>query len=192
MEWLQKIESFNFILLSFFTFQTWSSSLDAHKDISAFIIGPSVSEHYANPYTGFNKLHPGFGGEFQLSLKKWILGVHGYYMFKDSLDHKAYWLGLTAGYQFGSKNKLWLQPFLIIGGIKKRELYSGNFWFFALPVLSLGYKMAGLNVAYIPRLPEVTNPILIIQIKLRILSFLLKLKKRGQAGKWYSKSLYRS
>jgi hypothetical protein len=158
-------------LLFFIAFQTRSSSLNAHKDTSVFIIGPSVSEHYANPYTGFNKLHPGFGGEFQLSFKKWMLGVHGYYMFKDSLYHKAYWLGLTAGYRFGSKNKFWCEPFLIIGGIKKRELYSGNFGFFALPVLALGYKMVGLNVGYIPRLPEVTNPILIIQIKLRILSF---------------------
>lgn len=161
------------ILFLFLLFQGGNTSLCAQKNSAVFIMGPSFSKHYATSYTGFKQLHPGFGGEFQLSLKNWVLGVHGYYMFKDSLDHKAYWTGLTAGYRFGSKKKLWCEPFVIIGGIKKREYHSGKFGLFALPVLSVGYKGFGLNIGYIPRLPEVTDPILIIQVKLRIFSFRL-------------------
>jgi hypothetical protein len=110
------------LLLLFIFCHGWAIASYAKKDSLLFIIGPSISKHYATHYTGFNKFHPGFGGEFQLSLNKWVLGVQAYYMIKDSLDHKAYWTGITAGYRFGSKRGLWCTPFFIIGGIKKKRI----------------------------------------------------------------------
>lgn len=161
------------ILLVFILSLGWNIALDAQKNSSFFVMGPSLSQHYATSYTGFRQFHPGFGGEVKLSLNKWVLGLHGYYMIKDSMEYNAYWTGLTAGYRFGSKKKLWCHPFVIIGGIKKREYHSGKFGLFALPVLAIGYNGFGLNVGYIPKLPGVTNPILIFQVKVRIVSFQL-------------------
>jgi hypothetical protein len=162
-----------FIPITFFLILSLTGTYNLHplENPSISIIGPSFSKHFATSYSGFNYFHPGIGGEFQTSFKKWIFGFHGYYMFKDSLDHKAYWTGITAGYRFGSKQKLWCEPFMIIGGIKKMEYHSGKFGFFALPVLSIGYNRFGFNVGYIPKIPNVTNPILIVQAKLRLLSF---------------------
>ena len=161
------------ILLFFILLHGGNISLYARKNSSFFIIGPSISKHFSRSSYDFNQWHPGFGAEFQFSLKKWVLGFHGYYMIKDSLNHNAYWTGATAGYRIGSKKKFWCEPFVIIGGIKKREYHSGKFGPFLLPVLSVGYKGAGFNISYIPRLPGVTDPILVFQIKLRILSFQL-------------------
>ena len=98
---------------------TGTRNLHPLENPSISIIGPSLSKHFATSYSDFNYFHPGIGGEFQTSFKKWIFGFHGYYMFKDSLDHKAYWTGITAGYRFGSKQKLWCEP-------KKRNTTQGN------------------------------------------------------------------
>ncbi len=169
---MKKVQ-FVLFLFFFILLMGWNLALNAQKNSALFLMGPSVSKHYAPSYMKFKQLHPGFGGEFQMTLKKWVLGVHGYYMIKDSRNHNAYWTGITAGYRIGSKTKLWCEPFLLIGGIKKREYHSGKFDLFALPVLSFGYKTVGLNVGYIPRIPQVTEPILIVQVKIRIFSFRL-------------------
>ena len=141
---MKKVQLISILLLLIF-FHGWNTALDAQKNSSVFVMGPSLSKHYATSYTEFRQFHPGFGGEVQLAFNKWVLGLHGYYMIKDSMDYNAYWTGLTAGYHFGSKKKLWCEPFLIIGGIKKREYHSGKFGLFALPVLAIGYYKSGLS-----------------------------------------------
>jgi hypothetical protein len=164
---------FKFILICLVLGLGWTSHAHANaqkekRDLSIYIIGPGISKHLRTSYTEFNEFHPGIGCEFKLNFNRWILGFHGYYMHKDSLNHEASWTGLTAGYRFGGKNKLWCEPFIMIGGIKKREYRAGKFSPFALPVFSIGYKWLGFNLGYIPEIPEVTNPILIFQIKVRI------------------------
>ncbi len=153
----------------------WCLPLDAQKNGSLLLVGPSFSKHYASHYDGFKEFHPGFGAEFQVSRKHLVLGFQGYYMAQDSLNNNAYWSGFTAGYRFGKINKFWCEPFLIAGGIKKREYNAGKFGFFALPFFSAGYKWIGFNIGYIPRLSGVTEPILVVQLKIRLLSFHFKL-----------------
>jgi hypothetical protein len=161
------------ILLIFILLPAGITYINAQKKSSFWIIGPSATKHFSTSYKNFNELHPGLGGEFQLFFNSWALGIHGYYMIKDSLNNDAFWTGLSAGYRIGPEKKFWCKPFVIVGGIKKREFHSGKFGLFALPVLSLGYRRFGFNIGYIPRIPEVTRPILIIQFKYRLLSFQL-------------------
>lgn len=157
-------------MISFFLLCSSIFHLKASKnpDQELILIGPSISKHFNTPYE-FNQWHPGIGGEFRFMFKKWKLGIYGYYMSKDSNNRHAYWGGVTTGYFIGSNHSLWCEPFIIIGGIKKHEFHSGQFGFFALPVLSLGYQRFGINIGFIPTIPEVTNPVLIVQFKFKIL-----------------------
>ncbi len=138
---------------------------------SIYISGPSVSKHFDPYYNKYNDFHPGLGGEFYYYDKKWIIGFNGHYMFKDSGDQKAYWVGVVNGISLGIKKKFWFEPFIIIGGLKKAEYNSGKFGFFAMPFLSAGFNRIGINVAFIPKLQDITYPILLVQIKIRILQF---------------------
>lgn len=146
-----------------------SNHLNASRQISVYFLGPSISKHFipSSPY--LNELHPGLGGEFQVSFSRWVFGLHGYLMVRDSHYQIAYWMGITGGYRIGKKKGFWLEPALIMGGIKKFDYLSGNFSFFALPMCAIGYGIFGLNVGYIPKIPNVINPILSLQIKIRVL-----------------------
>jgi hypothetical protein len=137
------------------------------KDNSLLIIGPSISKHSAG-FEHLNQKHPGFGAEFQVDYKKWVVGLHGYYMFEDSWNQKSYWTGLTGGIRIGDKNSLWCKPFLLVGGISKKQYNEGKFSVFALPGVAIGYKGVGVNISYIPRIPDVTEPLWIFQIKFRV------------------------
>jgi hypothetical protein len=138
---------------------------------SIYINGPSISKHFDPYYHDYRDFHPGLGGEFYYQKKKWIIGFNGHYMFKDSSDQKAYWFGLVNGISIGNKKKLWLEPFILIGGIKKAEYNSGNFGFFAMPFLSMGYNCVGFNIAFIPKLTNITYPVLLVQIKIKVFQF---------------------
>lgn len=146
------------------------NQLNAKTSLSAYLIGPSFSKHtMETPYWDFNEFHPGAGGELQLSLNRWVLGFHGYYMAEDSNRNESFWTGFTAGYRFGRTDKFWCQPFLLLGGMKKHEYQDGEFSPFAIPVLGVGYKWLGINIAFIPRLSQVTEPLFIFQLKVRVL-----------------------
>ena len=140
----------------------------AKSNTSFYIIGPSFSKHLQTSYNSFREFHPGIGLEFQWKKKLWILGWHGYYMHKDSLNHKSFWTGLTLGLEVGKKRKFWFSPFIIVGGITKKEYHEGKFSFFGLPVISAGYNRFGINLGFIPRIPNVTDPLFILQFKYRI------------------------
>ncbi|MDQ1354245.1 MAG: hypothetical protein QG657_4554 [Acidobacteriota bacterium] len=146
-----------------------NQTLAARAHYSIYLNGPSISKHF-DPYRRhYNYFHPGIGGELYFYSGRLLWGFHGHFMMKDSLNNSAYWTGAVVGWSLGNKNKWWLEPFIIIGGIKKNEYNAGKFGPFALPVLSLGYKRIGINLCYIPKLPRVTYPILLVQIKLRLL-----------------------
>ena len=159
---------FKFVMFCFIIISC-AMNLSTHERVSVYLIGPSVSKHFEPSSPNLNEFHPGVGSELQLTLKHWVLGFHGYYMIEDSHYDEAFWMGLTAGYRIGKKKKFWAEPTLIVGGMKKKDYQSGKFSFFALPVLSVGYKFIGFNLGYIPKISDISKPILIFQIKLRIL-----------------------
>jgi hypothetical protein len=142
----------------------------AHR-FSFYINGPSITKHFDPYHREYNDFHPGIGGEFYFHNKKWIIGLNGHYMFKDSFDRKAYWIGLVNGISLGNYKRLWFEPFIIIGGLKKAEYNYGKFGFFAMPFLSVGYNRFGINIGYIPKLQNITFPILLVQIKIRVARF---------------------
>ena len=155
------------ILILFFI-ATWLHPGLAKSNVSFYLIGPGFSKHLQTSYTSFREFHPGIGAEFQWKMKRWFLGWHGYYMHKDSLNHESAWTGLILGVEIGKTRKFWFAPFIIVGGISKKEYHEGRFSFFALPVISAGYKRFGFNLGFIPSIPNVTNPLLILQFKYRI------------------------
>lgn len=159
---------FKFILIGFIIVSL-KPHIIAKTRIFAYIIGPGVSKHFEPSAPNLNEFHPGVGGEFQLSLNRWVLGFHGYYMIEDSHYDEAFWMGATVGYRIGKRSNLWFEPTLIIGGMKKRDYRSGEFSFIALPILSAGYKFIGFNLSYTPKISDISKPILFFQIKIRIL-----------------------
>jgi hypothetical protein len=142
----------------------------AHR-FSIYINGPGISKHFDPYHREYNDFHPGIGGEFYFHSKKWTIGLNGHYMFKDSSDQNAYWIGLVNGISLGNKNKLWVEPFILIGGLKKAEYNYGKFSFFAMPFLSVGYNRIGINIVYIPKLQDIIYPVLLVQIKIKVLQF---------------------
>lgn len=138
---------------------------------SLYISGPSVSKHFDPYHNQYNDFHPGIGAELYYHHNRWFFGVNGHYMLKDSTDLKAYWMGGVTGFLLGKPRKIWIEPFVLIGGIKKAEYQNGQFAFFAIPCLSFGYNGIAVNVVYIPKLNGVTYPILLMQIKIRLAIF---------------------
>jgi len=128
-----------------------------------------VSQHFG-PYRGqLNDLHLGIGVEAYRGGRHWRIGCSGHYMFNDSKDRAAYWLGVAPGYFVGNQRKLWASLALVAGGLKKAEYRDGRFSIFAMPFLAVGYNRVALNVAYIPRIVDVSYPVLLIQIKVLVL-----------------------
>jgi hypothetical protein len=157
-----------FVCLNIGLLLFFNRTLAARAHYSIYLNGPSTSKHF-DPYRRqFNYFHPGIGGELYFYSGRLLWGFHGHFMMKDSLNNSAYWTGFVVGWSLGNKNKIWLEPFVIIGGIKKNEYNGGKFGPFALPVLSVGYKRIGFNLCYIPKLRRVTYPILLVQIKVRL------------------------
>jgi len=156
------------IILILLFISTWNQPIKAKEKISIYIIGPTFSKHFKNPGKNLREFHLGIGAEIQWKYKCLLLGWHGYYMDKDSLDHKSYWTGLTVGIHIVKPKKFRITPFLIVGGIKKREYHAGKFSFLLLPVLSFGYKWFGINLGIIPKIPDVTNPLLYFQFKIKL------------------------
>ncbi|MCX6580231.1 MAG: hypothetical protein NT166_08605 [Candidatus Aminicenantes bacterium] len=146
----------------------FSPALAARAHYSFYLNGPSISKHFDPYHRQFKDFHPGIGGEFYFYSGRLLWGFHGHFMIKDSRNNSAYWTGFVVGWSLGNKNKMWFEPFIIIGGIKKNEYNGGKFGPFALPVLSVGYKRIGFNLCYIPKLRRVTYPILLVQIKVRL------------------------
>jgi len=143
-------------------------SLQAEHRYSLYLNGPSAAVHFDPYHRDYNDFPTGFGGELVIYKKRLTLGFNGHYMFKDSLDNPAYWAGFTVGVHLGNKNKIWFNPYVIIGGLKKNEYNSGKFGFFAFPVLAAGYGRFGFNIGFIPELRGITYPILLIQLKFRL------------------------
>jgi hypothetical protein len=133
-----------------------------------YLNGPSLSKHFGPYHRQLNDFHLGLGIEAFHKKNRWLLGCHGHFMFNDSKDKPAYWLGLAAGYLMGDPKKLWGSLAVIGGGIKKNEYNQGRFSFFGLPYLSLGYGRIGLNAGYIPKIAKVSYPLLIFQLKILV------------------------
>jgi hypothetical protein len=142
---------------------SWTPNLNAEKRISVNILEPGFSKHFEPLSSNLNEL--------QLALNRWVLGIYGYYMIKDSHGDEGYWMGLTTGVRIDKKSDLFFVSTLIVEGMKKRDYHSGGFSFFALPILSAGYKFIGFNLEYIQIITDISKPILIFQIKLRILKY---------------------
>jgi hypothetical protein len=135
-----------------------------------FISGPSITKHFWPYPINANDFHLGIGTEFYFYRKSWNYGLNAHWMINDSVNQPAYWAGLTGGYVWGNQKKFWLNPLILIGLIKKGEYNQGKFSPFGLPLLAVGYHRLGLNIAYIPKIPHITYPILIIQVKYRLTS----------------------
>jgi len=135
------------------------------------LTGPSVSKHFNAYHDQFNDFHWGLGIEAYYKKNNWLLGVNGHYMFNDSTGRPSYWIGVAPGYFVGEQKKIWGSLAVIVGGLKKVEYNQGRFSFFALPYLTMGYHRIGLNVGYIPRIVHVTNPILLVQLKILVFPF---------------------
>ncbi len=135
------------------------------------LTGPSLSKHF-HPYDDqFNNFHLGLGVETYLQKGHWLIGANGHFMFNDSNDRTSYWIGLAPGYWLGDLKKMWGSLAVIMGGLKKAEYNQGRFSVFALPYLTLGFNRIGLNFGYIPRIVGVTEPILLVQLKLLFYPF---------------------
>jgi hypothetical protein len=130
-----------------------------------YLTGPSLSRHFHPYHDRFNDLHLGVGVEAYLCKNRLLLGVNGHYMFNDSMDRPSYWVGVAPGYFTGRQKKWWAALALVAGGLKKHEYNRGRFSLFALPYLTVGFKRAALNIGFIPRIAGVTNPILLVQLK---------------------------
>ena len=113
----------------------------------------------------------GLGVEAYLRLGHWLVGGNVHFMFNDSNDRPAYWIGVAPGYMIGGQKYLWGSLALIVGGLKKAEYNGGKFSAFALPYLTVGFNRVGLNVGYIPRIAGVSMPILLVQLKLLVYPF---------------------
>ena len=136
-----------------------------------FLTGPSVSKHF-HPYDDrFNNSHMGLGIEAYYRKNRWLLGGSGHFMLNDSNDRSSYWIGVVPGYLVGGQDKLWGSLAVVAGGLKKAEYHHGRFSLFSLPCLALGYNRIALNIAYIPRIAGVTEPILLVQVKVLLYPF---------------------
>ncbi len=155
-------------ILIFFCLLISTLFLHAGKNTSLSFIGPTFSKHLAPASPCLNEFNIGFGAEFNVNLSKVLLGGHGYYMMEDSHNKQAFWIGLTAGYLVGKKVIFWVEPTLLIGGMKKQEYFSGKFSFFALPIISIGYDSFGFNFGYIPGIKKTHRSIVLFQLKIRI------------------------
>jgi hypothetical protein len=133
-----------------------------------YLTGPSVSKHYLPYNDRFSNFHLGLGVEAYFQKGRWLLGGNGHFMFNDSNDRAAYWIGVAPGYMAGNPKKLWGSLAVIAGGLKKAWYNGGRFSLFALPYLCVGFNRAGLNIGYIPRIHGVTAPILLVQLKLLV------------------------
>jgi hypothetical protein len=131
----------------------------------AYVTGPSVSKHYLPYNDRFNNFHLGLGVEAYFQKGRFLIGGNGHFMFNDSNDRAAFWIGVAPGYMAGNQEKLWASLAVIAGGLKKAEYNGGRFSAFALPYLAMGFNRVGLNVGYIPRIRGVTAPILLVQLK---------------------------
>lgn len=134
----------------------------------AYLTGPSVSKHYLPYNDRFNNFHWGLGVEAYFQRGRWLIGGNGHYMFNDSNERAAYWIGVAPGYMAGDPKKLWGSLAVVAGGLKKDWYNDGRFSLFALPFLAVGFNRLGLNIAYIPRIARVTAPILLVQLKLLV------------------------
>jgi hypothetical protein len=124
--------------------------------------GPSYSKHFWEMDRYLINWHMGVGVECEYPFgRRWRAGLHGHYMFKDSC-------GITGGCLIGDAYRLWMQPALILGVIKKREYFHGTPSFFGMPYLSVGYKFLGFNLVFIPKILHFACPILMVQVKLRV------------------------
>ncbi len=130
--------------------------------------GPSLSRHFDAWHGEVRDFHWGLGAECRLESGRWFYGLHGHLMFNDSRGRAAGWVGAAGGFRLGRSRRLWLEPSLVAGGICKHEYRSGRFSPFALPYLAVGWNRVGLNVALVPRISGVTQPILLLQLKARV------------------------
>jgi len=135
------------------------------------LTGPSLSRHFGPYYDKFNDFHLGLGVEAYYRKNHWLLGGNGHFMFNDSNDRASYWIGIAPGYFVGDQKKLWGSLAVVVGGLKKHEYNEGRFSLFALPYLTFGYNRIGLNIGYIPKIVNVTHPILLAQLKVLVYPF---------------------
>jgi hypothetical protein len=136
-----------------------------------FLSGPGVSKHF-HPYDDqFNDFHLGIGAEAYYRKGHWLLGANGHYMFSDSNERPSHWIGFAPGYLAGDLKKFWASLAVIAGGLKKAEYRKGRFALFALPYLAAGFNRLALNFALIPRIARVTEPILLVQVKILVHPF---------------------
>jgi hypothetical protein len=135
------------------------------------LTGPSLTKHFGPYHDQFNDFHLGLGVEAYYRKNHWLFGCNGHFMFNDSNGRTAYWIGIVPGYFVGNQKKLWGSLAVIVGGIKKNEYNEGRFSFFGLPYITVGYGRIGLNAGYIPKIVNVTYPILIFQLKILVYPF---------------------
>jgi hypothetical protein len=133
-----------------------------------FVSATSVSRHFGPYRDRLNDLHLGIGLEAFRLKGRWLLGGSGHYMFNDSKDRAAYWLGIAPGYFIGDREKLWGSLALIAGGLRKSEYRDGRFSFFAMPFLTVGCNRAALNIAFIPNIARVSHAVLLVQFKVLV------------------------
>jgi hypothetical protein len=121
-------------------------------ELRYYLSGPvSLTAH--SPSGSYEDIHPGLGLEVQASpdaASPWSYGIAGHYMAEDSHSLPCWWVGATGGYTLGDRQGWWLEPGIVLGGIKKPGLYNDDFGPLVLPRLSGGYDMVSLDLSYIP------------------------------------------
>lgn len=145
--------------------------LSGQERFLVYLTGPSLSRHFSPYHDRFNDFHLGLGVEAYFRKNRLLLGVNGHYMFNDSNNRTSCWIGVAPGYFVGTQKKLWAALAAVVGGLKKHEYNNGRFSLFALPYLTIGYNRIGLNIGYIPKISNVTCPILLVQLKILVYPF---------------------